>query len=132
MVKYSQAHCLRKALTGTAVADRLLDCRPDGLELRPHPEKTSAIDPTLEGPALLTGDAQFMRQSERKALILLEWDRWLQTQNIDPHAASARDSLKFFCELQDQRSALLEFRASGRDKWQVIHAWLLSEARVSD
>ena len=45
---------------------------------------------------------------------------------------TARDSLKFFCELQDQRSALLEFRASGRDKWQVIHAWLLSEGRVAD
>ena len=80
----------------------------------------------------MTGDAQFMRQSERKGLILLEWDRWLQSQPIDPHAATARDSLKFFCELQDQRSSLLEFRASGRDKWQVIHAWLLSEGRVSE
>ena len=80
----------------------------------------------------MTGDAQFMRQSERKGLILLEWDRWLQSQPIDPHAATARDSLKFFCELQDQRSPLLEFRTSGRDKWQVIHAWLLSEGRLSD
>ena len=73
-----------------------------------------------------------MRQSERKGLVLLEWNRWLQTQDIDPQKATGRDSLKFFCELQDQRSALLEFRASGRDKWQVIHAWLLNEGRVSD
>ena len=73
-----------------------------------------------------------MRQSERKDLILLEWDRWLQTQPIDPQSATARDSLKFFYELQDQRSPLLEFRSSGRDKWQVIHAWLLGEGRVSD
>jgi len=73
-----------------------------------------------------------MRQTERKDLILREWDHWLQTQPIDPHAATARDSLKFFCELQDQRSPLLEFRSGGRDKWQVIHAWLLGEGRVSD
>ena len=73
-----------------------------------------------------------MRQGERKGLILLEWDRWLKTQPIKSQAATARDSLKFFCELQDQRSPLLEFRSGGRDKWQVIHAWLLGEGRVSD
>jgi hypothetical protein len=73
-----------------------------------------------------------MRQRERKGLILVEWDRWLQSHPVDRQTATARDSLKFFCELQDQRSPLLEFRSSGRDKWQVIHAWLLSEGRVSD
>jgi len=73
-----------------------------------------------------------MRQTERKDLVLLEWDRWLQIQHIDQQAATARDSLKFFYELQDRRSPLLEFRSSGRDKWQLIHAWLLNEGRVSD
>lgn len=73
-----------------------------------------------------------MRQYERKALVLLEWDRWLQTQPIDPSKATARDTLKFFCELEDGRSPLLDFRSTGRDKWQVIHAWLLREGRVSD
>jgi len=73
-----------------------------------------------------------MRQGERKDLVFREWDRWLQTQQINPQAATARDSLRFFCELQDQRSPLLEFRSGRRDKWQVIHAWLLGEGRVSD
>jgi hypothetical protein len=57
--------------------------------------------------------------------------RWA-IQHIDLQAATARDSLKFFYELQDQHSPLLEFRSSGRDKWQIIHGWLLSEGRVSD
>lgn len=67
-----------------------------------------------------------MRQDERKSLLLLEWDRWLQTQLIDPPAPTARDTLKFFCELQDRRSPLLDFRPSRGDRWQVIHAWLLN------
>lgn len=95
-------------------------------------EKSQRDKSNPRGPSPLTWDAQVMRQSERKGLILLEWERWLQAQPIDPRAATARDSLKFFCELQDQRSSLLEFRATGRDKWQVVHAWLLSEGRVSD
>jgi len=73
-----------------------------------------------------------MRQDERKSLLLLEWDRWIRTQPVDPPAATARDTLKFYCELQDRRSPLLEFRPRWGDKWQVIHTWLLNEGRVSD
>jgi hypothetical protein len=73
-----------------------------------------------------------MRQSELKSLVLLEWERWLQTQSIDPRRPTARDTLKFFCELQDKQSPLLNFRSRGRDKWQVIRAWLLDEGRVSE
>ncbi len=73
-----------------------------------------------------------MRKDERKSLLLLEWDCWLQTQPIDPPAPTARDTLKFFCELQDRQSPLLDFRPSRGDRWQVIHAWLLNEGRVSD
>jgi len=73
-----------------------------------------------------------MKQDERISLLVQEWDRWLQGQSIDPPAATARDTLKFFCELQDRRSPLLDFRSNRRDKWQVVHAWLLNEGRVSD
>src|ERR1700738_602255 len=72
-----------------------------------------------------------MRQDERKSLLLLEWDRGLQTQP-DPSRPTARDTLKFFCELQDRRSPLLDFRSGGRDKWQIIRAWWQSEGRVSE
>ncbi|MBV9560238.1 MAG: hypothetical protein JOY90_07225 [Bradyrhizobium sp.] len=73
-----------------------------------------------------------MKQRDLRALIIREWDRWLQTQPIDPKRATGRDSLKFFVELQDQRSALLDFQSRGRDKWQIVHAWLLKERRVLD
>lgn len=67
-----------------------------------------------------------------KRLIIQEWDRWVQTQPIEPGGATGRDSLKFFLELQDTRSSLLDFQSRNRDKWQVVHAWLLGERRVSD
>ena len=72
-----------------------------------------------------------MKYDEAKRLIILEWDRWIQTQPIDSGNASGRDSLKFVLELQDARSALLNFQPKGRDKWRLIHAWLLSERRVA-
>ena len=71
-----------------------------------------------------------MKQEEAKRLIICEWDRWVQTQPIDSGGATGRDSLKFFLELQDARSALLDFQTRGRDKWQVVHAWLLEARRL--
>jgi hypothetical protein len=71
-----------------------------------------------------------MKYQEAKRLIVLEWDRWIQAQTIDCGRASGRDSLKFFVELQDTRPTLLDFQSRGRDKWRVVHAWLLSERRV--
>jgi hypothetical protein len=73
-----------------------------------------------------------MRQKEVRTLIIREWDRWLQTQSIDSGGATGRDTLKFFFELQDARSPLLDFKSRGRDKWQIIHTWLLSKELVSD
>ena len=74
-----------------------------------------------------------MRQDQWKSQVLQEWDRWLQAQPVDdPTAPTARDSLKFFCELQDRSSPLLDFRPGRRDKWQIIHAWLHHAGRVPD
>jgi len=73
-----------------------------------------------------------MKQKEAKTLIVQEWERWLQTQSIDPDHASGRDTLKFYFELQDHKSALLDFQSRGQDKWRIIHAWLLGAARLSD
>ena len=71
-----------------------------------------------------------MRKDERKFRLVLEWDRWVQTRPVDRRRPTARDTLMFFCELQDRRSPLLNFHARGRDKWQIIHAWLLEEGRI--
>jgi hypothetical protein len=36
-------------------------------------------------------------------------------------------------ELQDARAAFLDFRTRcHRDKWQIIHTWLLGARRLSD
>lgn len=71
-----------------------------------------------------------MKQEKAKRLIIREWDRWVQTQPIDSGGATGRDSLKFFMELQDARSAILDFRTRGRDKWQIVYAWLLDARRL--
>jgi hypothetical protein len=73
-----------------------------------------------------------MKQKDARALIIPEWNRWLQSQAIDPSAATGRESLQFFFELQDSRSPLLDFQTRGRDKWQLVHAWLIGERRVPD
>jgi hypothetical protein len=66
-----------------------------------------------------------MKQKDARALMMQEWDRWLQSQSIAPREATGRDSLKFYFELQDKRSPLLEFQTRGRDKWDVVHGWLI-------
>ena len=86
----------------------------------------------LRASPLWAEDAQSMRRHELKSQLLLEWDRWVQTKPVDRRRATARDTLMFFCELQDRQSPLLDFRSGGRDKWQIIHAWLLDAGRVSE
>jgi hypothetical protein len=71
-----------------------------------------------------------MKQSEAKRLILEAWDRWVQKQALDAGGVTGRESLKFFIELQDSKSPLLNFQTRGRDKWLTIHHWFVSEARI--
>ncbi len=73
-----------------------------------------------------------MKQRDLRTHIIREWDAWLQSHAIQPGTATGRDSLKFYFELQDKRSTLLNFQSRGRDKWQIVHSWLLSEHRVMD
>jgi hypothetical protein len=68
-----------------------------------------------------------MKQKEAKALITREWELWLQMQSIGPETATGRDTLKFYFELQDSKSALLDFQSRGRDKWHILNGWLLKE-----
>jgi hypothetical protein len=70
--------------------------------------------------------------SRPKDAIVREWDEWIRTQPLEG-IATGRDALKFFLELKAGRSpTLLDFRSDSRDKWQVVHGWLLDEQRVSD
>jgi hypothetical protein len=114
-------------ITGTAVPDTFAT-----VSNRPGTRKTQRAHRTIEDLAFPAEDALSMRQNERISLLAQEWDRWLKTQPAVPSKPTPRDTLKFYCELQDKRSPLLDFRASGRDKWQIIHGWLRNEKRVSD
>ena len=71
-----------------------------------------------------------MRQSEAKRLLLEAWDRWLQKHALNADGVTGRESLQFFIELQDLKSPLLIFQTRGRDKWRIIHGWLVGEGRV--
>jgi hypothetical protein len=73
-----------------------------------------------------------MKQHEAKTLILTEWDRWIAKQTLEPGGPTGKDSLKFFFELEDTKSPLLDFQSRGHDKWRIIHGWLLSAERVVD
>jgi hypothetical protein len=73
-----------------------------------------------------------MKQSEARVLILQQWDNWILTQAVDPGGPTGKDSLRFFYELQDDGSPLLDFQSRGQDKWRIIHAWLLGAERLSD
>jgi hypothetical protein len=73
-----------------------------------------------------------MKQSEARVLVVEEWDRWISTRAIEPGGPTGKDSLKFFHELEDAESPLLDFQARGQDKWRIIHAWLLGAGRLSD
>jgi hypothetical protein len=77
-------------------------------------------------------DAWSMRRDERKSLLLQEWDSWLRAQPVNPPEPTAKETLKFFYELEDKQSPLLDFRPRRQDRWRVIHCLLLSEGRVSD
>jgi hypothetical protein len=71
-----------------------------------------------------------MRQEKAKRLIIREWDRWVEAQSLGSGGATARDSFEFFLELQDARAVFLDFQTRGRDKWQVVHDWLLGARRL--
>jgi hypothetical protein len=73
-----------------------------------------------------------MKQKDAKTLMKQEWDRWLAAESITACEATGRDSLKFYFELQDKRSPLLNFQTRGRDKWDVVHGWLIGQRRAQD
>jgi hypothetical protein len=101
-----------------------------GARAAPNPSSNQRDHRSLHKGSYLWG--AWMKQKEVRSLIIREWDRWLETQSVDPEGPTGRDTLKFYFELQDNRSALLDFQSRGRDKWQIVHSWLLSERRVSD
>jgi hypothetical protein len=62
-----------------------------------------------------------MKKEEARLAILSEYDRWAKKH---PDDAIIMGGFLFFRYLQNERSDLLDFRASDPDKWQIVHGWL--------
>jgi hypothetical protein len=71
-----------------------------------------------------------MKQKEARPLVVAAWDVWATKRGLDNADATGRDALQFYYELQDVNSPLLKFISREREKWQVIHDWLVSERRI--
>lgn len=117
-------------------ADRTVSFSSEGAEKADAHAAVFPSRPARPTRASLEAQKKFgapgMKQRDLRTHIIREWDTWLQGQAIQPGTATGRDSLKFYFELQDKRSTLLNFQSRGRDKWQIVHSWLLSEHRVND
>jgi hypothetical protein len=71
-------------------------------------------------------------RSREKQAILREWDLWIQTQPLQRNATE-RDARKFFLQLRAKYSPTpLDFPASGQDRWQIVHGWLVDARRLAD
>src|SRR5438067_13396790 len=62
-----------------------------------------------------------MKKEEARRAVLSEYDRCAKKH---PNAATMMGGFLFFRYLQDERSDLLNFRAVGDEKWQIIHGWI--------
>jgi hypothetical protein len=71
-----------------------------------------------------------MKQNEARPLVLKAWDAWAAKRGVDPATATGRDALQFYYELKEANSPLLGFISRTREKWLVIHDWLVSEGRI--
>jgi hypothetical protein len=76
--------------------------------------------------------AAMSRSTRRRSLILQEWDRWIGLHRVGQTGATRRETLEFYLELRDANSPLLNFNSRGRDKWEIVHSWLITAGRVQD
>jgi hypothetical protein len=70
-------------------------------------------------------------RTRRQSLIVQEWDRWIGSRDPTRYPATRKETLAFFLELQTAKSPLLDFNPRGRDKWEIVHRWLVGAGRVS-
>ena len=96
----------------------------------PHLEKRF-VKHSAQGYAAKRGrPSGWMKQKEARPLVVAAWDAWAEKRGLNSADATGRDALQFYYELQDVSSPLLKFISREREKWQVIHDWLVSERRI--
>ena len=70
-----------------------------------------------------------MKREQAEQKIVAEWDLWSASNKITN--ATSGNKLTFYNFLLKERPHLLDFKASGHDKWQDVHSWLIQSRRVS-
>jgi hypothetical protein len=71
-----------------------------------------------------------MTKEESRLGTLREWGHWCKVNGVGA-TASGHDALRFYSHLQSNCPDLLRFKSS-RNRWQVVHDWLLGTGRVHD
>jgi len=72
------------------------------------------------------------RVTRRQVAILEAWDDWSDNRGTRFTLPSVRDTFVFFLELKQSRPDLFEFNPRGRDKWKIMHGWLVASGRARD
>jgi hypothetical protein len=113
---------------GKIASGRSFQVSDNAIFLDPRKRFVKASDTKLPFPA---GEPSGrMKMKEAKPLVVAAWDEWVTKRGLDCDDTTGRDTLQFYCELQDAESPLLNFTSRARDKWYVIHDWLVSAQRV--
>jgi hypothetical protein len=71
-----------------------------------------------------------MTKEESRLRVMQEWISWRDANGVTAEARG-NDALRFYSHLQSNHPELLRFRSS-RDRWEVVHDWLLSNGCVRD
>jgi hypothetical protein len=72
-----------------------------------------------------------MKLEEAKPLVITAWDVWTAKGGLRHDEATGRDTLQFYCEVLDTKNHryCTSFQKK-REKWRVIHEWIVSERRL--
>ena len=77
-------------------------------------------------PELESSRMASMKKEEARLAIVSEYERWAKKH---PNDAIMMGGFLFFRYLQNERTELLDFRASVNDEWQIVHGWLRDWAK---
>ena len=75
-------------------------------------------------------DDHTMTKEESRLRVMREWISWRDANGVTAEARG-NDALRFYTHLQSNHPELLRFRRS-RDRWEVVHDWLLGNGCVRD
>ena len=79
-----------------------------------------------------TSGGWMTRVTRRQVEIIEAWDSWTDSRGAQFEVPTVRDTFVFFLELRQSRPDLFDFNPRGRDKWKIMHGWLVASGRAED